>query len=219
MPACGPPYPTSQSRWPELTELGDRHARHSAPPRRAASGPSVRSGSRQSPCGASRRSRRACRRARPGRPSWRLVAGHAGLDHGRHLGQRRAAHRAADAERAQLAGAQMRQRRRNRAERHLGVAADHVDQRRRRALERHVQDVDPGHQLEQLAAEMQERADARRRILQARRACALASAISSLTELRRQRRIDRHHVRRGDDDRHRREGLRRDRTAACRDAD
>ena len=49
------------------------------------------------------------------------------------------------------------------------MAADHVDHRRPAALERYVQHVDPRFELEQLGAEMLERADAGRGVLQVAR--------------------------------------------------
>ena len=47
----------------------------------------------------------------------------------------------------------------------LAIAAEHVDDGRAAALVRHVQQVHPRHQLEQLAAQVLEAADAARRIL------------------------------------------------------
>ena len=60
----------------------------------------------------------------------------------------------------------MRRRLHERAEQDLGVAAHDVDHGRAAALERHVHHVDAGHELEQLAAEMLEAADAGRGVLQ-----------------------------------------------------
>ena len=117
-------------------------------------------------------------------PVDRLVGRHAGF---RRPSARRAAPCCAPCEPTpsalELAGLDVRRGLHQRGEHHLGVAADHVDHRRAAALERHVQHVDAGLELEQLAAEMLEASRRRRTRTACRRACCLASATSSLIEL------------------------------------
>jgi hypothetical protein len=80
-----------------------------------------------------------------------------------------------------------------RTEYDFGMAAHDVDHGRATAPERHVHDIDAGHQLEQLAAEMLETADAGRRILQFTRLL-FGERDQFLHRVDRQFRIDRKHV-------------------------
>ena len=81
-------------------------------------------------------------------PVRRLVAGYAGFGHRRHVRQGRAARHTADAKGTELAGANVHGARGHRAERHLGVAADHVNERRARTAKWDMQNVDIGGDLE-----------------------------------------------------------------------
>jgi hypothetical protein len=129
-------------------------------------------------------------------PVDRLVARHARLRDRGDVGQNRVAGQAAGAERAQLAGPDMRRGLHQRTEHHLGVAPDHVDHGRAAALERHMQEVDAGGQLEQLAAEMLEAADAGRGVLQLA-GLLLCGREQVLHRMHRQVRVDHQDVRAG----------------------
>ena len=81
----------------------------------------------------------------------------------RQFGHRRLPLQGREAERAQAARLDMRQQRGGRVDRHVHIAGQQVGGRRPGAAVRHVDDVDAGHLLEQLAREMRARADARAR--------------------------------------------------------
>ena len=145
----------------------------------------------QSPCSACRRSACGVPAGATMPPSWRLRSRAAGFGDGRNVGQRRSARLAAPTPSARslpdrTCGVAVG----SGGEHHLGVAADHVDHGRAAALERHVQEVDAGRQLEQLAAEMHEAADAGRTRIAL---CPAASwrARSAPSRFDRQVRIDR----------------------------
>ena len=70
----------------------------------------------------------------------------------------------ADAEHAQLPGLRVRQERRQRGEHHVDLAADEIVERGRVALVRDVHELDSRNLLEELAAQVQRRAIARRGI-------------------------------------------------------
>ena len=86
------------------------------------------------------------------------------------------------------------------------VPADHVDHGRASTAERHVQKIDSGHELEQLAAQMHERADAGGGILQLARLL-LGQSDELLHRLGRQVGVDHRHDRGGGENRDRRESL------------
>src|ERR1043166_8027216 len=97
-----------------------------------------------------RRARR-CEHAVPGA---RLVAGHAGLLHGRQIRQRRRALRPGHCQSAQPAALERRHAGNNAGEGHCHLAADDIDEGRRHAFVGHVLQVDPGENLEQLAGQV-----------------------------------------------------------------
>ena len=80
----------------------------------------------------------------------------------RNVGRRLRALGRGDAQPLQLAAPHLRQHRRHVGEHHLHRAGDQVVVGRAGALVGHMDDVDAGHGLEQLAAEMQRRARSRR---------------------------------------------------------
>ena len=72
----------------------------------------------------------------------------------RHVGQGRRALRAGHRQRLELAGLDLRHRRRQVVEHHVHVAAQHAQQRRARAAVREVRHVHAGHALEQFARQV-----------------------------------------------------------------
>ena len=83
----------------------------------------------------------------------RLVARHE-FAHGRDVRQRLRARRGGHRQRAQLAGPDVLDRRGQAVEHDLHLPAEQIGQRRRRAAIGHVNHVDAGHHLEQLAGDM-----------------------------------------------------------------
>jgi hypothetical protein len=87
-------------------------------------------------------------------PAERGVARQAGRGHGRHAGQRLQRCVAGDRERAELAGLDVLQHDLRGGEHELDLAPEEIRHRLPRALVRHVQHVDAGERLEQLAGEV-----------------------------------------------------------------
>ena len=83
----------------------------------------------------------------------RLVARHE-IAHGRNVRQRLRARRGGHRQRAQLAGPDVLDRRRHGGEHDLHLPAEQIGERGRRAAIGHVDHVDAGHHLEQLAGHM-----------------------------------------------------------------
>ena len=135
-----------------------------------------------------------------------LAAGHAGLGDGRDVRQRGVALLAHGGERAQLALADVLQRRRDGADRELDAALHQVDHRLRGAAIGHVGDLDAGLALEQLAGEMRERAGAGRGVAE-RAGLGLGERDEILQRRRRHLRRADQHERRDADHRDRREIL------------
>src|SRR5260370_22116251 len=94
-------------------------------------------------------------------PDRRLIARHAGLAHGRHVGQHGRALLARRRQCTDLAGIDTTLHRGDGVEHHLDVAAHHVVARVAAVLVRHVQDVGAAHGFEQLAVHVLGRAGAR----------------------------------------------------------
>ena len=92
----------------------------------------------------------------------RLVARHK-FGHGRDVRQRLRARRGGHRQRAQLAGLDVLDRRGQGDEHDLHLPAEQIGQRGRRAAIGHVDHVDAGHHLEQLAGHMVRASDAGRR--------------------------------------------------------
>ena len=90
------------------------------------------------------------------------LVGRHGVGHGRHVRQRRRARRRGHRNGAHFAGTDMGDRRGEHVEHHLHPAADQVGQGLRRTAIGHVDDVDAGHELEQLGRDMGSGAVARR---------------------------------------------------------
>ena len=90
-------------------------------------------------------------------PRRQLVARQAGFRNGRHIGQCRRAFGSRHAERAQLAGLDVRHGRGDAVEHVVDLSADEVGHGRAASLVRHVQHVDLGHRGEQLARKVDRR--------------------------------------------------------------